>query len=208
VRHSVLRGVLGCCTTANYFTFVAAALVILFASRALHLPSGLIGLGLGLGAVGGLVGAFAAPALSGRLGVGRTAAVGGVVFPASVAVIAVASGPLWVRVGLLALSEFFAGFGVMLFDINLNSVLATVIPDHLRSRVSGAFSAVNYGIRPLGALTGGALGTWLGLRPTLWFAAVGGSLCVLWLAASPVLRARSLDDLAPATSGAGVHEDR
>jgi MFS family permease len=196
VRHVVLRAVLGCCTTANYFTFVAAALVVLFASRELDLPSGLIGLGLGVGAFGGLVGAFAAPVLSGRLGVGRTSAVGGIVFPASVAVVAVADGPLWARVGLLALSEFFAGFGVMLFDINLNSVLATVIPDHLRSRVAGAFSAVNYGVRPLGALTGGVLATWVGLRPTLWFAAVGGCLCVLWLWASPVLGARSLDDLA------------
>ena len=36
-------------------------------------------------------------------------------------------------------------------------------------------------MRPLGALTGGALGTWLGIRPTLWVAAVGGTLGVLWL---------------------------
>lgn len=203
LRHDVLRGVLGCCTTANYFTFVAAALVILFASRELGLPSGLIGLGLGVGAVGGLVGAFAAPALSRRLGVGRCTVVGGLVFPASIAVIAVADGPEWGRVGLLALSEFFSGFGVMLFDINLNSVLATVIPDQLRSRVAGAFSAVNYGVRPLGALSGGALASWVGLRPTLWFAAIGGCLCVLWLWGSPVLRARSLDDLAPRAQSSG-----
>jgi predicted MFS family arabinose efflux permease len=70
-----------------------------------------------------------------------------------------------------------------------------VIPDHLRARVSGAFSAVNYGVRPLGAVTGGVLATWIGLRPTLLIAAVGGALCVLWLWGSPVLRARSLDDL-------------
>ena len=91
----------------------------------------------------------------------------------------------------------------MLFDINLNSVLATVIPDHLRSRVSGAFSAVNYGVRPLGALTGGVLGSWLGLRPTLWFAAIGGTLCVLWLWGSSVPRAHSLDDLADVGQGSG-----
>ena len=112
---------------------------------------------------------------------GRTAIIGGVLFPASIAILAVASGPLWSRMGLLVVSEFFSGLGVMLYDVNLNSVMATVIPDHLRSRVSGAFSAVNYGIRPLGALTGGLLATLVGLRPTLWFAAVGGSLCVLWL---------------------------
>jgi MFS family permease len=195
MRHEVVRGVLGCCTTANFFTFVSAALLVLFASRDLDLSAGLIGFGLGVGAVGGLLGALVAPALSRRLGLGRTVVVGGIVFPASVALVAVAGGPVWVRVGLLAAAELLSGFGVMLFDINLNSVLATVIPDHLRARVSGAFSAVNYGVRPLGAVTGGVLATWIGLRPTLLIAAVGGALCVLWLWGSPVLRARSLDDL-------------
>ena len=72
-----------------------------------------------------------------------------------------------------------------------------MVPDGLRSRVSGAFAAVNYGMRPLGALTGGALGTWLGLRPTLWVAAVGGTLGVLWLLPSPIPRIRTLDGLSP-----------
>ena len=132
---------------------------------------------------------------------GRTAIIGGVLFPASIAILAVASGPLSSRMVLLVVSEFFSGLGVMLYDVNLNSVMATVIPDHLRSRVSGAFTAVNYGIRPLGALTGGLLATLVGLRPTLWFAAVGGSLAVLWLRGSGVPGARTLDDLAPAAPG-------
>ena len=50
-------------------------------------------------------------------------------------------------------------------------------------------------MRPIGALTGGALSAVIGLQATLWVAAVGGSLCVLWLIGNPVLRARSLDDL-------------
>ena len=158
VRHPVLRGVLGCCTTANYFTFVgASALVIVYASRELRLSSGLIGLALGMGAVGGLVGAVTAPWLSRRIGVGATVVLGGIVFPASIAVVTLAGGPVPVRAGVLGLAEFFSGLGVMWFDINMNSVMATVIPDHLRARVSGAFSAVNYGSRPLGALTGGVL---------------------------------------------------
>lgn len=201
-RHPVLRGVLGCCTTANYFTFVgASALVIVYASRQLHLSSGLIGLALGVGAAGGLVGAFTAPWLSRRLGVGVTVALGGVVFPTSIAVVTLAGGPLWARAGVLALAEFFSGLGVMWFDINMNSVMATVIPDQVRARVSGAFSAVNYGSRPVGALTGGALSGLVGLQATLWVAATGGAACVLWLVGNPVLRARTLDDLEPVPTG-------
>ena len=205
VRHPVLRGVLGCCTTANYFTFVgASALVIVYASRELRLSSGLIGLALGVGAVGGLVGAVTAPWLSRRIGVGATVVLGGVVFPASVAVVTLAGGPVPVRAGVLGLAEFFSGLGVMWFDINMNSVMATVIPDHLRARVSGAFSAVNYGSRPLGALTGGVLSALIGLQATLWVSAVGGAACVLWLLGNPVLHARSLADLDPASVEPGL----
>jgi MFS family permease len=193
--HPVLRASLGCTTTVNYFSFIFSALLVLFASRTLELPAGLLGLALGAGAAGGLLGAVAAPRIAARIGVGRSAVIGAVVFPASTALVAVAGGPLWARAALVAGAEFCSGVGVMLFDVNLNALKTAVIPDGLRSRVSGAYSAVNYGIRPLGALTGGALGSWLGLRPTLWIAAIGGTLCVLWLLRSPIPGIRSLDQL-------------
>ncbi|NES15383.1 MULTISPECIES: MFS transporter [Micromonospora] len=195
LAHPVLRAGLGCATTVNYFSFIFSALLVFFASRTLGLPPGLLGLALGVGAAGGLLGAVVAPRLSARIGVGRSIMLGAVVFPASTALVAVAGGPLWLRVALVAGAEFLSGVGVMLFDVNLNALQATVIPDGLRSRVSGAFSTVNYGIRPLGALTGGALGSWLGLRPTLWLAAIGGTLCVLWLLPSPIPTVRSLDQI-------------
>jgi predicted MFS family arabinose efflux permease len=53
---------------------------------------------------------------------------------------------------------------------------------------------VNYGVRPLGALVGGGLGTWIGLRPTLWIASVGAILGVLWLLPSPLPRLRELPE--------------
>jgi type IV secretory pathway TrbD component len=53
---------------------------------------------------------------------------------------------------------------------------------------------VNYGVRPLGALLGGALGGSIGLRPTLWIAAGGGIAGFLWLVPSPVRTLRELPD--------------
>jgi hypothetical protein len=52
--------------------------------------------------------------------------------------------------------------------------------------VSGAFQAVNYGTRPVGALADGALGTLIGLRPALWIGAAGAITGVLWLLRSPL----------------------
>jgi hypothetical protein len=65
-----------------------------------------------------------------------------------------------------------------------------VIPDTLRSRVSGAYQAINYGTRPAGALLGGLLGTALGLRPALWIAVAGGVFGSILLLPSPLLRFR------------------
>ncbi|WP_430790575.1 ArsR/SmtB family transcription factor [Actinoplanes sp. G11-F43] len=53
--------------------------------------------------------------------------------------------------------------------------------------------SVNYGIRPLGALLGGLLGTAAGIRPSLLVAAAGGVLSVLWLLPSPIPRIRTLE---------------
>ena len=62
----------------------------------------------------------------------------------------------------------------------------------LRARVSGSYSTVNYGLRPVGAVVGGVLGSTLGLRPTLWIATVAGVTGVLWLIPSPIPRMRTL----------------
>ncbi|MET8331819.1 MFS transporter [Streptomyces sp. NPDC005181] len=193
IRHPVLRASLGCAATVNFFTFVAGSgLIVLFASRNLGLTAGVIGMAFGIGATGSLLGAVIAPKVSRRLGVGRSIVVGAVLFPAPIAIAAAAGGPLWARAGVLALAEFLSGVGAMLFDVNLNSLQAAVIPDGMRSRVAGAYSTINYGLRPVGAVLGGLLATLIGLRVTLLIAAVGGALSLLWLLPSPIPRIHSL----------------
>ncbi|MFD5517855.1 MFS transporter [Streptomyces sp. NPDC127066] len=193
VRHPVLRASLGCAATVNFFTFVAGnGLVVLFASRNLGLTAGVIGMAFGIGATGSLLGAVIAPKISRGLGVGRSIVVGAVLFPAPIAVTAAAGGPLWARAGALAVTEFLSGVGVMLFDVNLNSLQADVIPDGMRSRVAGAYGTINYGLRPVGAVFGGLLATLVGLRATLLIGAVGGALSLLWLLPSPIPGIHSL----------------
>ena len=45
----------------------------------------------------------------------------------------------------------------------------------------------------LGALTGGMLGSAIGLRPTLWLAVGGAVTCALWLVRSPLPALRELE---------------
>ena len=197
VRDPYLKASLGCATTVNFFNFMASALLILFASRELGLPAGVIGLAFGLGGVGGIVGAVVASRLSRAIGVGRAIVLGGIVFSAPIAFIPLAQGPTWAKAGVLVLAEFVSAAGVMWFDINANALKASVIPDELRSRVTGAYATVNYGIRPLGAVAGGLLAEVIGTGATLVVAAVGGSLAVLWLLPSPIPGVRTVDELEP-----------
>jgi len=196
-RHPYLRPSLGCSSTMNFFAFMSTALLVLFASRTLDLSAGVIGFAFGIGAGGGLCGAVSAGWLARHLGVGPLIAAASVVYPGAVAIVALAGGPVWLRVGAMAGAEFVGSFAVMCFDIPHNALRAVVTPDQMRSRVAGAYSTVNYGIRPLGALIGGLLGSRIGVRETLLVSAVGGACAIVWLIRSPIIRVRDLDGLEP-----------
>jgi len=197
MRHTLIRASLFCATTLNFFTFFGNALLILFASRNLGLDAGTIGLAFGIGAAGGLVGAALARPLTARLGAGRLVAISCVMFPSALAIIALTDGPVWMRVTILIVGQFISSFSVMTFDIPLMSMQAKSIHDEMRSRVTGAFLSVNFGVRPLGAIFGGLLGSWIGPRETLIVAAVGAALSVLWLIWSPILGVRRIEDVEP-----------
>lgn len=190
----VVRSTLLATATINFFNFVFWALFVLYATRTLGVSSGTLGLVLGAGAVGGIVGSVIATPLTRRLGVGPTLVLGSVLFPVPLLLVPLAHGSEAVVLGYLFLAELGSGLGVMLLDINAGSLFAAVIPNRLRARVSGAYTFVNYGIRVLGSLAGGLLGTWIGLRPTLWIGAAGAILGVLLLLPSPVLRIRELPE--------------
>jgi MFS family permease len=190
----VVRSSLLATATVNFFNFVFWALFVLYATRELDVPPGTLGLVLGAGAVGGLVGSVVTGRISRRIGIGPAFMVGCVVFPLPLVLVPLAEGPRWLIVALLFLAEFGSGLGVMMLDISAGAIFAAIIPHRLRSRVSGAYSFVNYGVRPLGSLVGGALGSTIGLRPTLWIGAVGALAGVLWLLPSPIPRLRDLPE--------------
>ena len=197
--HSVLRKVVGCTATHNFFGNMAAAIEVVFLVRVLGASGRTVGLVFALGALGGLAGAVLARSLANRVGTARI---------------------IWVSM-LLEIPFLFArplasaGWGVLLvslagaggagasvvYNVAQVSYRQAVTPRHLLGRMNASTRFIVWGVSPLGALTGGALGTVLGVRPTLFVAAAGASLAVLWLLASPLRRARDLADLPPESGG-------
>jgi MFS family permease len=190
--HPILRAGLACSATVNFFNFAFHAIFVLFATDELGVSPGLLGAVLGAGAVGSALGAVVAPGVQRRIGIGRAYMLGAVLFPAPLLLVPLADGPLGLIAALLFASEFLAGVGVMVFDVAGNSLNLVLTPQRIRARSVGTHRFVNYGVRPLGALAGGFVGSAIGLRPTLWIATAGAVLGVVWLLFSPVAGLREL----------------
>ena len=191
----VIRASLLATATINFFNFVFWALFILYATNTLGVTPGALGLVLGAASIGGVIGSILTGRISRRLGVGPAFVLSCVLFPAPLVLVPLAHGPYWLVLAMLFTAEFLSGFGVMILDIVGGSIKTALIPDRLRARVAGSYMVVNYGVRPLGALVGGALGTWIGLRPTLWIASTAAIAGVLWLLPSPFMRMRELPEV-------------
>jgi MFS family permease len=197
----IMRATLVSVAWVNLFNFAFAALFILYVTTYLNVEPGVLGLVLGSGAVGGVGGALIAARLGRKIGLGPAYALGLFLFPASLVAIPLVTGAPETVLAMLFATEFGAGLGVMILDINAGAIIAARTPDAIRSRATGAWRFVNYGVRPVGALVGGVLGSAVGVRETLIVVTIASVAGVLWLIGSPVLRLRELPDPADVASG-------
>ncbi|HEY7264358.1 MAG TPA: MFS transporter [Trebonia sp.] len=187
----IVRASLTGVAVVNFFYCMFSALFMLYAVRVLGVRPGVLGLVIGAGALGGMLGSVFCKRLTARLGAGLVYVAGCLVFTAPLALVPLASGAHGAAVLVMLFgAEFASGFGVMALDISIAAIFAVVIPATMRSRVSGAFQAINYGTRPPGALIGGLAGSVLGLRTALWIAVAGAVFGALLLLPSPLPRFR------------------
>jgi len=79
---------------------------------------------------------------------------------------------LWLALPLLVI----VGMGAMLTAASTNTVIQTIVEDHMRARVVSIYMMAFFGMAPLGALTAGALAEGFGPPATL---ALGGALVLV-----------------------------
>ncbi|MCM6772425.1 MFS transporter [Nocardia sp. CDC159] len=188
----VMCRALAATATVNLFTIMVFTLFSFYAISTLGLSPAQLGFVASVGAVGGLAGAMLAGRVGDRIGVGPLLFLGCLLFPAPLLAIPAAHGTGSVVVAVLTAAEFAAAVGVAWLDIAASSLLAALTPEGVRGRVFGAYRTVNFGTRPVGALVAGALSAAIGVRPTLWVAAVGGVSGCVWLLSSSLWRIRTL----------------
>lgn len=194
VRDPLQRAIAGSAATLNFFGLAQLAIIVLYASRELHMSPGLIGLAFAAGSVGGLLGAVFAGRASSRIGAGPAILWATIGFPLCLAIVPLAGygEPPWLAATILGGAEFVGGIAVMVFDVNIAAMRQAITEPHLLGRTSGAMSFLTQSAKPLGSLFAGGLGQAIGLHPTLWICAAGGLLVLPWTIFSP-LRAPALE---------------
>ena len=185
-NNPVIRAELLGVATINLFNFVFFALFLLYATRYLRVAPATIGVVLGVAAAGTLVASSLTGRIARAIGVGPAFLIGCFLFPAPLLLVPAARGPHWLVIAFLFAAEFISGVGLMWLDILAGVLQGALIPPLVRSRVSGAFMVVNYGVRPLGTTIAGVLGSTIGVHDTIWIGAGGALLGMAFLLPSPI----------------------
>jgi MFS family permease len=184
-RDGRLRAIALAAASVNFFGLMIFALLVVYLTRVQHFSPLMVAAVTVAGGVGSMIGALLAPRVSGRIGRGRTILLAAGIFSVGMLAFPLADGPRWAVLGILAANEVVVGVGIMFFDVTVGAFVITDTPRELLGRVNSSLSTVTQGVKAVGALTGGALATAIGIRPALWVAAVGATTTVLWVWFSP-----------------------
>ncbi len=173
------------------------AVFILFATRELSLSAGAIGLVYMFGGLGCVLAAAFAQRLSARFGVGPIIVHGLIVTALAWQAFGLVGGPVWFATIALGCAMLVFDFGAVLYAINYLSLRQAITPDRLLGRMTATMRFLTVAAAPLGAVTGGALATVLGVRGTLLTVGVLGLVlavaAVMW---SPLRRHHKLPAIA------------
>jgi MFS family permease len=193
-RHAVLRPLaimLGVQNMANAAVFSSVFVLFAVAPGPMGLSKsgfGILFAGFGVGAV---LGTWLAVPAERRLGRVPTLALSVVLCGAGLAAPAATKSPVLVGASLVV-----SGLGMMLWNVVTVSLRQRITPDRLLGRMNACYRLVGWGTMPIGALLGGALATWLGLRPTFLVAAVISLTTLVgfrWVTAEAVARAEAAE---------------
>lgn len=192
VRQPLLRAIAGHTATFVLWQSASSAVTVVFLVRTLGLSAWAIGVLSTVGLCGALLAAATAGRLTARFGQAR------VLLAATVLL-----GPAYVVQGFttpgwglawFVVSMFLASLGIVLVGVTEMTCRQLVCPPALLGRVNATMEFTIWAVMPLGAVLGGGLATWLGLRETLFIAGAGGCLAALWVVCSPLRRIRDFAD--------------
>jgi MFS family permease len=180
-RHKLIRGLAAITGILGFMEAAVLAVLVLFSLQVLHLSEANYGVLLAAGGLGGLLGYIFAPAIRAKLGV-RHIIVGAIVIE-GISYLGMGLGSLPVLTAVMFGANRMA---VGLWDVVTVSLRQAIIPTHIFGRVNSVYRLLAWGSMSLGALAGGLLVHFFGLRGP--FAVASLAMVVTSAIAVPVLR--------------------
>jgi predicted MFS family arabinose efflux permease len=188
----VLRNLLTQSATFNLAQNAMMTVFVLWTVRSLGLSATQLGLVLGIGSLGSLAGALLANRITRAVGYGRTLRLATTVAGLTPLLFLTARGSDAVSLVVLTAAYGLAGFMLVIYNVNTVSLRQVVTPNRLLARMNASYRMVLFGTIPLGALLGGTLGQYLGLRPAMAITLVLLTSPIAWTFFSPVFRLAAL----------------
>ncbi|MGN8552894.1 UNVERIFIED_CONTAM: MFS transporter [Microbacterium sp. SLM126] len=190
----LLRRIVGTTGVSNFFSTMSWTLIPIFLLRELGFSPTSMGVILSLGAIGGLLGAIATPRIIARIGEARAIPVSALGFSVIALLLPVAAAVPAVAFPLMVAQFFVSSFTVLLYNITQVTFRQRITPPRLLGRMNASVRFVVWGVMPISALLAGGLGTWLGVVPTMWIAAIGQLLSAAFVVVGPFWTMRELPD--------------
>lgn len=198
-HHPQLRPMLLNNSTMQLFGGMVDALLILYL-LSLGLPATFVGVIFAVGSLAGLGAAAWGRRAADRFGLGRMVLLGSLLIGLGSLARPLAFGAPWLAGAILLLGQTISGFGNTIYNIGYDSLSQSLTPDELLGRVNATGLFIGYGALPIGALVGGLLGQWLGLRTAVLISSAGLLLAVLWVYFSPLRHQTAPGAKAPAST--------
>ncbi|WNB93370.1 MFS transporter [Bacillus sp. NEB1478] len=170
----------------NFFSQIIMTIILIYAKIELHLSAGVIGLFFSCGGVGAIIGSLSTEKVSRRIGIGPATIVSMILACTGPLLIPFAYGSPVMISSMIMMGFFLNGIGLGLSNVTCTTIRQTLIPSVLLGRALSCSRLSTWGTIPLGALSGGYLGEYLGLQETLFIGAVGLSFAPLWVVFSPL----------------------
>ena len=181
----------------NVFNQMLWAVLILHLVRGLRFSPAVVGIVLTMSGVGALLGSLVAGRLSRRWGLGPTLIASIVIANAAPLVIPVAAGGSVLTAIMIGAALLINGVGLTVYSIQAISVRQAATTSDVLGRTNAGYRFAVTGAAAIGALLGGALGGWIGLRATILVGALGTLAAIWFVLRSPIPKLRKLSELAP-----------
>lgn len=192
-RQPLLRRIVATTATSNFASNLGGGLLVLYVVRDLGITAAELGIAFSVGAVGGLVGAFASGTVMRVLGEGRTIALAIVPSSAAAALVPLTAGQdTTTALAMIAVSFAVYGFSVVVYNVAQVSFRQRLCPRPLLGRMNASVRFVIWGVSPIGAFVGGIIGSERGILTALWIGVAIEVLAVFPVLLSPLLRMRDL----------------